>query len=141
MDNIFCIECGFELPSTAKFCKKCGVQIEASESFPKKKIVQAEDVARHQYYGMESKVKPEIKEDKQPITEVSKDVKGNKTWNAPLEDIDINTDTDSTVFNYSYYKEEDYECRMFAYDPYELGPNHLCHHFYRNTNDQKLTMI
>jgi hypothetical protein len=32
MDNIFCIECGFELPSTAKFCKKCGVQIEASES-------------------------------------------------------------------------------------------------------------
>ena len=32
MANIFCIECGFELPSTAKFCKKCGVQIEASES-------------------------------------------------------------------------------------------------------------
>ena len=31
-NNIFCIECGFELPSTAKFCKKCGVQIEASES-------------------------------------------------------------------------------------------------------------
>ena len=58
MDNIFCIECGFELPSTAKFCKKCGVQIEASESPPKKKIVQAEDVARHQYYGRESIVKP-----------------------------------------------------------------------------------
>ena len=31
MDNIFCIECGFELPSTAKFCKKCGVQIDAVE--------------------------------------------------------------------------------------------------------------
>ena len=23
-NNKFCIECGFELPSTAKFCKKCG---------------------------------------------------------------------------------------------------------------------
>jgi len=29
MDNIFCIECGFELPSTVKFCKKCGVQIDS----------------------------------------------------------------------------------------------------------------
>jgi len=27
MDNIFCIECGFELPSTAKFCLKCGGKI------------------------------------------------------------------------------------------------------------------
>ena len=27
MDNIFCIECGFELPSTAKFCLKCGDKI------------------------------------------------------------------------------------------------------------------
>jgi len=27
MDNIFCIDCGFELPSTAKFCKKCGEKI------------------------------------------------------------------------------------------------------------------
>ena len=62
MDNIFCIECGFELPGAVKFCKKCGIQIELSESIPdskpkietqtiKKKIVQAEDVARHQYYG------------------------------------------------------------------------------------------
>jgi len=32
MENIFCIECGFELPSTAKFCKKCGVQIESVEA-------------------------------------------------------------------------------------------------------------
>ena len=124
MDNIFCIECGFELPGAAKFCKKCGVQIEASESFPKKNIVQAEDVARHQYYGMESKIKPEIKEDKQPITEVSKDVKGNKTWNAPLEDIDINTDTDSTVFNYDQiapYTYDDNVCTIWG-DPYEPGP-------------------
>ena len=27
MDNIFCIECGFELPSTAKFCLRCGDKI------------------------------------------------------------------------------------------------------------------
>ena len=27
MDNIFCIECGFELPSTAKFCLSCGEKI------------------------------------------------------------------------------------------------------------------
>ena len=27
MDNIFCIDCGFELPSTAKFCLKCGEKI------------------------------------------------------------------------------------------------------------------
>ena len=32
MDNIFCIECGFKLPATAKFCKKCGVQIESAEA-------------------------------------------------------------------------------------------------------------
>ena len=32
MNNIFCIECGFELPATAKFCKKCGVQIESVEA-------------------------------------------------------------------------------------------------------------
>jgi predicted amidophosphoribosyltransferase len=50
MDNIFCIECGFELPSTAKFCLRCGGKIPEIETQPiKKKIVQAEDVARHQY--------------------------------------------------------------------------------------------
>ena len=119
MDNIFCIECGFELPSVAKFCKKCGVQIEASEFFPKKKIVQAEDVARHQYYGRESTVKPEIKEDKQPTTEVSKDVKGNKTRNAPLEDIYISTDTDLTESEFSAYM-GDVECIMMS--EFELGP-------------------
>ena len=27
MDNIFCIECGFELPGAAKFCLKCGGKI------------------------------------------------------------------------------------------------------------------
>ena len=27
MDNIFCIECGFELPANAKFCLKCGEKI------------------------------------------------------------------------------------------------------------------
>lgn len=32
MENIFCIECGFELPATAKFCKKCGIQIESAEA-------------------------------------------------------------------------------------------------------------
>ena len=39
MDNIFCIECGFELPGAAKFCKKCGVQIEASESLSESKPI------------------------------------------------------------------------------------------------------
>ena len=27
MDNIFCIDCGFELPITAKFCLSCGEKI------------------------------------------------------------------------------------------------------------------
>ena len=27
MDNKFCIECGFELPITAKFCERCGNEI------------------------------------------------------------------------------------------------------------------
>ena len=31
MDIIFCIECGYKLPGTAKFCKKCGVAISLSE--------------------------------------------------------------------------------------------------------------
>ena len=49
MNNIFCIECGFELPSTAKFCKKCGVQIESVKS--------------------DSDSESEIKQDKQPSTQ------------------------------------------------------------------------
>ena len=68
MDNIFCIECGFELPSTAKFCKKCGVQIGAIES--------------------QTKVAPEIKEDKpyvtEPVTEAFSP-KANKKSNVILE--------------------------------------------------------
>ena len=67
-NNIFCIECGFELPSTAKFCKKCGVQIEAGES--------------------PSESDTEIKEDKpsvtEPVTEASSS-KANKTSNVILE--------------------------------------------------------
>ena len=31
-NNIFCIDCGFELPANAKFCKKCGIEIDISES-------------------------------------------------------------------------------------------------------------
>ena len=49
VNNIFCIECGFELPSTAKFCKKCGVQIESVKS--------------------DSESESEIKQDKQPSTQ------------------------------------------------------------------------
>jgi len=49
VNNIFCIECGFELPSTAKFCKKCGVEIDAVEA--------------------PAEVEPKIKQDKQPSTQ------------------------------------------------------------------------
>ena len=38
MDNIFCIDCGFELPSTAKFCKKCGVQIGSKSADKSNKV-------------------------------------------------------------------------------------------------------
>jgi len=31
MNNIFCIECEFELPSDANFCEKCGVSQEEDE--------------------------------------------------------------------------------------------------------------
>ena len=67
-DNIFCIECGFELPATAKFCKKCGVQIEASESSSKSDTKIKED-------------KPSVTE---PVTEASSS-KANKTSNVILE--------------------------------------------------------
>ena len=63
MDNIFCIECGFELPSNAKFCKKCGVQIEASES-PAEVVT---EITKEETIKSESE--PEIKQDKQPSTQ------------------------------------------------------------------------
>jgi len=32
MDNIFCIECGFELRVTAKFCRVCGAKLSVSKT-------------------------------------------------------------------------------------------------------------
>ena len=58
-NNKFCIECGFELPITAKFCERCGFAFVLNQST--------------------SESEPEIKQDKQPftqpVTEVSKDGK------------------------------------------------------------------
>ena len=70
MDNIFCIDCGFELPSTAKFCLKCGEKIPeivindskiTKDLTPaEEKIVQSEDVSTHQDNEKKITVKPEV---------------------------------------------------------------------------------
>ena len=48
-NNKFCIECRFELPIAAKFCERCGFAFVLNQST--------------------SESEPEIKQDKQPVTE------------------------------------------------------------------------
>ena len=38
MENIFCIECEFELPFDANFCEKCGVPQDEDEEETESKI-------------------------------------------------------------------------------------------------------
>jgi len=39
MNNIFCIECGFELPITAKFCERCGFTFVLNQSTSESKPI------------------------------------------------------------------------------------------------------
>jgi len=57
----FCNKCGNEIKDTAKFCDDCWNTLNDTKSRNDKrvkKIVQAEDVARHQYYGRQTIKKP-----------------------------------------------------------------------------------
>ena len=55
----FCDKCGNKIKDNVKFCDDCWKFLNDPESrnekLIKKKIVQAEDVARHQYYGRQRK--------------------------------------------------------------------------------------
>ena len=60
----FCNKCGNEIKDTAKFCDDCWNTLNDTKSRNDKrvkKIVQAEDVARHQYYGRQTTKKPKDK--------------------------------------------------------------------------------
>ena len=57
----FCDKCGNEVKSNVKFCDDCWNTLNDFKSKNDKrvkKIVQAEDVARHQYYGRQTIKKP-----------------------------------------------------------------------------------
>ncbi|MQG06265.1 MAG: hypothetical protein FI681_00445 [SAR202 cluster bacterium] len=55
----FCDKCGDKIKDNVKFCNDCWKFLNdpeyRNEKLVKKKIVQAEDVARHQYYGRQRK--------------------------------------------------------------------------------------
>ena len=56
-----CDKCGNEVKVNVKFCDDCWNALNDTESKNNKrvkKIVQAEDVARHQYYGRQTLKKP-----------------------------------------------------------------------------------
>ncbi len=60
MTNL-CNKCGQEIKDTVKFCDNCWESINDPKSRNNKgikKIVQAEDIARHQYYGRQTIKKP-----------------------------------------------------------------------------------
>ena len=57
----FCDKCGNEVKANVKFCDDCWNALNDTKSRNDKrikKIVQAEDVARHQYYGRQTLKKP-----------------------------------------------------------------------------------
>ncbi|MBU93940.1 MAG: hypothetical protein CL723_05050 [Chloroflexi bacterium] len=57
----FCDKCGNEVKANVRFCDNCWNTLNDTKSKNDKrvkKIVQAEDVARHQYYGRQSIKKP-----------------------------------------------------------------------------------
>ena len=55
----FCDKCGDKIKDNVKFSDDCWIFLNdpayRNEKLVKKKIVQAEDVARHQYYGRQRK--------------------------------------------------------------------------------------
>ena len=55
----FCDKCGDKVKYNVKFCDDCWKFLNdpeaRNEKLIKKKIVQAEDIARHQYYGRQRK--------------------------------------------------------------------------------------
>ena len=55
----FCDKCGDKIKDNVKFCVDCWKFLNdpeaRNEKLIKKKIVQAEDIARHQYYGRQRK--------------------------------------------------------------------------------------
>ena len=60
----FCDKCGDKVKDNVKFCDDCWKSLNDSESKngkSVKKIVQAEDIARHQYYGRQTTQKPKDK--------------------------------------------------------------------------------
>jgi len=57
----FCDKCGAKVKDIVKFCDDCWKSLNDSKSRNDKsvkKIAQAEDVARHQYYGRQTIKKP-----------------------------------------------------------------------------------